>query len=1078
MPSSPPDPNNHDRHPRNRSSKPSLEPSPAVVASTPPPHPSGHHQPHVLTRRFLGPIPDRVTSSAEVEERRRDFLDLRRKAVEKWKKEIRDDDSSLYSLADTQSEDGRLRRAVSKIRIKRRNKHGLEIEEDLDLDETGAQLGGKAKVGKEVWVGESFDIGREFMSTAADARDLEPEPEVELEGSQASTSTIKPKPISRPSNTSRATGETGETFVTARTEFSPSQSTLAIDTQSISHNPDPSIIESPSTQLHSPHTHFSPSSSTHPLIDPSELADSPSSKKEREPVRSVRTSTSLPNRLKSALRYPRPGLRGSQSSALFEDGQGQGQGGHREGQHKAKTVQFPADHASVMPSLTRDGDGGPARPEDVLEREGAGAEGTSAGAVEDALGDNEWLPEDRKVGEVILRDRMLVRVGYHRENNITVFDETAQRRSPCQRLDTFEEYIVVWRKGQVEFYQDWKVPLRERIVGTKRLCFVIPLLPHRTSLSVFNPDDLTLALTTSVEKLHLEIERLLHMSDTSKVSVLKDRIKQSSQVQWLHGQRKGTQIFLIKLSERSRALDWYWELFRDLGGELPDRFDVFTPSLSTYIRFRVSQGEEADTTALFKRFNRDRVIKTCWDVLNKDNTIDKLLKEREMETKEATDLELVWKGTDGVLDWVAYASTVEGLKRPWAMLAGLARVQANGRELQLRAARHQPKALKLEDGTWLDEPAGVEGYLVRHRPAGGTKESIYVTVHDGCIFMTTMREARPPLLPQPEGSIPSDIFPHVHRKFLQNEHKRMATTIQRSAGCLDLRDITSVGFERNAESNDGQGEGSGTMFNMSVAHGGVTIQLEAHSDEVAKEWVERLNSLRGYWKRKHRVEARMRMDAMELAEKGNSLIGAATEDSDEFLSSIWDWCTVKGCRSICLSGRMYMKKSTWRKFRSKYMVLTEGSLVSFKISGKNAFHKRKKTYPLFGAYVYSGLLAHEEIHEPSNRQGPSTMEYRVYQDGLQSSDGPEDTTFCVRLAIPGSSWTAKTVDPWDLGDDEDYTPLPLSKSPQGLLIFRARSKLERDRWVWAINAEMERQARSHLRQEKALREYGNVPDRW
>ncbi|TYJ58455.1 hypothetical protein B9479_000662 [Cryptococcus floricola] len=1074
MPSSPPDPN-RDRRPQTRPSKPSLEPSPAVVATTSPPRPPGNHQPHILTRRFLGPIPDRVTSSAEVEERRRDFLDLRRKAIDKWKREIRDDDSSLHSVADAQSEDGRLRRAVSKIRIKRRNKHGMEIEEDLDLDETGIQLGGKAKIGKEVWVGESFDIGQEFMSTAADTHTPELD-EAEQESSQASASTIKPKPISRPSTTSQATGET---FVTARTAFSPSQSSLAIDTQSTGQipNPSPSLHGSQNAQLRSPHTHHSASSSTQPLIDSSELSDSPpgSSKKGKEPARSVRTNISLPNRLKSALRYSRPNLRGSSSAVIGDDEE---QADPREGQQKAKTVQFPADYASVMPSLARSGDSEPAKPEHVLEREGAEAEGTSAGAVEEVLGENEWLPEERKVGEVILRDRMLVRVGYHRENNITVFDETAQRRNPCQRLDVFEEYIVVWRKGQVEFYQDWKVPLRERMVGTKRLCFVIPLLPHRTSISVFNPDDLTLALTTSVEKLHLEIERLLRISDTSKVSVLKDRIKQSSQVQWLQGRRKGTQIFLFKLSERSRALDWYWELFRDLGGELPDRFDIFAPSLSTHVRFRVPQGEEADETALFNRYNRDRVIKTCWEALNKDNSIDELLKERENEKREEIDLELVWKGVDGALDWVAYGSTVEGLKRPWAMLAGLARVQANGRELQLRPAKHQPKSLKLEDGTWLDEPAGVEGYLVRHRPASGTKESIYVTIHDGCIFMTTMREAKPPLLPQAEGSIPSDIFPDVHRQFLQNEHKRMATTIQRSAGCLDLRDITSVKFEQGAESNDGQGEGTGTVFNVHLAHGGVMIQLEAHSEQVAKEWVERLNDLRGFWMRKHRVEARMRMDAMELAQKGDILTGAATEASDDFLSSIWDWCTVKGCRSICLSGRMYMRKSTWRKFRSKYMVLTEGSLVSFKITGKNAFHKRKKTYPLFGAYVYSGLLAHEEIHEPSNRQAPFTSEYRVYQDGLQSSDGPEDTTFCVRLAIPGSSWTAKTVNPWNLGDDEDYTPMPLSKSPQGLLIFRARCKLERDRWVWAINAEMERQARSHLRQEKTLREYGNVPEKW
>lgn len=30
-----------------------------------------------------------------------------------------------------------------------------------------------------------------------------------------------------------------------------------------------------------------------------------------------------------------------------------------------------------------------------------------------------------------------------------------QRRHPCRKLEPLEEYIVVWRKGQIEFYQDW-----------------------------------------------------------------------------------------------------------------------------------------------------------------------------------------------------------------------------------------------------------------------------------------------------------------------------------------------------------------------------------------------------------------------------------------------------------------------------------------------------------------------------------------------------------------------------------------------------------------------------------------------
>lgn len=48
-----------------------------------------------------------------------------------------------------------------------------------------------------------------------------------------------------------------------------------------------------------------------------------------------------------------------------------------------------------------------------------------------------------------------MRVAYHREEGISTFDEDMQRRNPVARFERFEEYIMVWRKGRLEFYQDW-----------------------------------------------------------------------------------------------------------------------------------------------------------------------------------------------------------------------------------------------------------------------------------------------------------------------------------------------------------------------------------------------------------------------------------------------------------------------------------------------------------------------------------------------------------------------------------------------------------------------------------------------
>ena len=36
---------------------------------------------------------------------------------------------------------------------------------------------------------------------------------------------------------------------------------------------------------------------------------------------------------------------------------------------------------------------------------------------------------------------------------------------------------------------------------------------------------------------------------------------------------------------------------------------------------------------------------------------------------------------------------------------------------------------------------------------------------------------------------------------------------------------------------------------------------------------------------------------------------------DNLLSDVWDWCAIKGCHSICLSGRLFEKNGAWSKFR-------------------------------------------------------------------------------------------------------------------------------------------------------------------
>lgn len=53
-------------------------------------------------------------------------------------------------------------------------------------------------------------------------------------------------------------------------------------------------------------------------------------------------------------------------------------------------------------------------------------------------------------------DRMLVKTQWSRSTNLpTSYDAYAQRKEPANRSESWEEMMVVMRKGTVEIWQDW-----------------------------------------------------------------------------------------------------------------------------------------------------------------------------------------------------------------------------------------------------------------------------------------------------------------------------------------------------------------------------------------------------------------------------------------------------------------------------------------------------------------------------------------------------------------------------------------------------------------------------------------------
>lgn len=106
--------------------------------------------------------------------------------------------------------------------------------------------------------------------------------------------------------------------------------------------------------------------------------------------------------------------------------------------------------------------------------------------------------------------------------------------------------------------------------------------------------------------------------------------------------------------------------------------------------------------------------------------------------------------------------------------------------LEIRLQIHNPSKLHLKDGTRLDEPLGIEGYLDRIKPATQTKQPVYIATHDGYLFTVSPEHAYPP---PPPGAFPGVLSP---KELKGAEVNRGAKQILSAHGVLDLRNILAV----------------------------------------------------------------------------------------------------------------------------------------------------------------------------------------------------------------------------------------------------------------------------------------------
>jgi hypothetical protein len=138
------------------------------------------------------------------------------------------------------------------------------------------------------------------------------------------------------------------------------------------------------------------------------------------------------------------------------------------------------------------------------------------------------------------------------------------------------------------------------------------------------------------------------------------------------------------------------------------------------------------------------------------------------------------------------------------------------------------------------------------------------------------------------------------------------------------------------------------------------------------------------------------------------------------------------------------------------LFLVASQLVQFHIKPKSTvFRRRGEPVSLLDAYVISGVFAAQAL--PRGQYNPNNpITPRRYADGLESDDSEENTLFTVYYVSRRIAQGEK---------------VPSLNAAKKMMVFRCRSRVERDLWCWAMNTEIEKLARER-RDREELRNAG------
>ena len=259
----------------------------------------------------------------------------------------------------------------------------------------------------------------------------------------------------------------------------------------------------------------------------------------------------------------------------------------------------------------------------------------------------------------------------------------------------------------------------------------------------------------------------------------------------------------------------------------------------------------------------------------------------------------------------------------------------------------------------------------------------------------------------------------------------------------------------------------------------LVVRLQAYNEDTKREWIKRLRKLVHYWKLRLAED----MDLLKGVRSENLKRLAIDEEVEAYLgqfASKWEvtrsvaspklfnMCGISCCRAITKAGTLYRKPKRHSTFLRCGVILCHGKLLVFhgtlrERSGKelrHIQHDRQASVDLGNCYIYSGLvtegdLLYQNQTFDANHPGHHALPRVYLEDGWTSTD--EDTMTCFVIWQPRNKSWFRASEEQDAGRSRlKLRYVSRLGVPGRSIVFKTRSRAERDHWVMSIGMEIDR----------------------